>query len=146
MHLARLAVSALFCTIVVLPAAARNDKYTFPMQSTLDSPAFAQQVGTSVKFVFGNAPAPTGTRIADYVENERQHFHDRTEEVACRDTFIEALADLRDKATNMGGDAVVGVVSYFRKVTFSSPTDFECHAGSNGVFVTLMGTIVKTQK
>ena len=78
--------------------------------------------------------------------NERQRFHGKTEEGACRDTLISALADMRDRATRLGGNSIWEIVSYFRKVTFSSPTEFECHAGSNGVFVSLMGTIVKSQK
>lgn len=143
MHLSRLVVSVVVCTVIALPSVARNDRYTFPLQPTLDSPDYAQQVGTSVKFVFGDQPAPAGDKIADYVANDRQHFHGKTEEGACRDTLISALAEMKDHATRAGGDAVVGIVSYFRKVTFSSATDFECHAGSNGVFVSLMGTIVK---
>jgi uncharacterized protein YbjQ (UPF0145 family) len=143
MHLSRLVASIAVCTVIALPSVARNDRYTFPLQPTLDSPNFAQQVGTSVKFTFGDQSAPAGDRIGDYVSNERQHFHGKTEEGACRDTLLSALADMRDRAARLGGNAVVGVVSYFRKVTFSSPTDFECHAGSNGVFVSLMGTIVK---
>jgi uncharacterized protein YbjQ (UPF0145 family) len=143
MRLSHLAVLVTVCTVVALPSVARNDRYTFPLQPTLDSPDFAQQVGSSVKFAFGDQPAPAGGKIGDYVSNERQHFHGKTEEGACRDTLISALADMRDRAARLGGNAVVGIVSYFRKVTFSSATDFECHAGSRGVFVSLMGTIVK---
>jgi uncharacterized protein YbjQ (UPF0145 family) len=146
MHLLRLVASVFVCTVLALPAVARNDRYTFRLQDTLDSPDFAQQVGTSVKFVFGDQPVPAGEKIADYVANDRQHFHGKTEEGACRDTLLSALAEMRDHATRAGGDAVVGIVSYFRRVTFSSTTEFECHAGSNGVFVSLMGSIVKLQK
>jgi uncharacterized protein YbjQ (UPF0145 family) len=131
---------------MTLPAAARNDRYTFSLQPTLDSPDFAQQVGSSVKFYFGDQPAPAGQNISDYVANDRQHFHGKTEEGACRDTLISALEELQEHANHAGADAVVGVVSYFRKVTFSSATEFECHAGSNGVFVSLRGTFVKFSK
>jgi uncharacterized protein YbjQ (UPF0145 family) len=141
----RLVALTLVGAIVAFPAGARNDVYTLPLQQTLDSPEFAQQVGSSVAFVFGDQPAPGGA-IADYVANEREHFHDRTEEVACRATLIEALTEMRDRATSAGANAVVGIVSYFRKKTFSSPTEFECHAGSNGVFVSLKGTFVKLQR
>ena len=146
MNMLRLAASVLVCTAMALPAAARNDRYTFPLQPTLDSPDFAQQVGSSVKFYFGDQPAPAGQNISDYVANDRQHFHGKTEEGACRDTLISALEELQEHANHAGADAVVGVVSYFRKVTFSSATEFECHAGSRGVFVSLRGTFVKFSK
>lgn len=145
MNMLRLAALTLVGAIVAFPALARNDIYTLPLKPTLDSPEFAQQVGTSVAFVFGDQPTP-GEAIAEYVANEREHFHDRTEEVACRGTLLEALTEMRDRATSAGANAVVGIVSYFRKKTFSSPTDFECHAGSNGVFVSLKGTFVKLQR
>jgi hypothetical protein len=98
-----------------------------------------------VKFFFGNQPAPAGQKITEYIANDRQHFHGLSDEGACRATLISALAEMRDHAIREGGDAVVGIVSYFRRQTFSSPTDFECHAGSNGVFVSLLGNIVKLQ-
>jgi hypothetical protein len=75
MRLSHLAVLVTVCTVVALPSVARNDRYTFPLQPTLDSPDFAQQVGSSVKFAFGDQPAPAGGKIGDYVSNERQHFH-----------------------------------------------------------------------
>jgi uncharacterized protein YbjQ (UPF0145 family) len=134
-----------FC-VIASPTVARNDRYTFPLQPTLDSPDFSQRIGSSVKFVFGDEPAPAGEKVAEYVANDRQHFHGMTEEGACRNTLLTALSDLRDRAAGAGADAVVGIVSYFRRVTFSSATEFECHVGSSGVFVSLKGTLVKLQK
>jgi uncharacterized protein YbjQ (UPF0145 family) len=145
MNMLRLVALTLVGAVMAFPAGARNDVYTLPLQQTLDSPEFVQRVGNSVAFVFGDQPTPGGA-IADYVANEREHFHDRTEEVACRATLIDALAEMRDRATSAGANAVVGIVSYFRKKTFSSRTEFECHAGSSGVFVSLKGTFVMLQK
>lgn len=142
----RLALSIFACSMLALPATARNDRYTFPIQGVLDSPDFNKEVGNSVKFVFGDQQAIVEKQLGEYIANDRQHFHGKSEEGACQDTLISALSELSDHAKRAGGDAVIGIVSYFRRKTFSSTTEYECHAGSNGVFVSLKGTIVTLQK
>jgi uncharacterized protein YbjQ (UPF0145 family) len=128
-------------TAATQPASARNVPHFLKLQEVLDSPAFADEVGTSIAFAFGDQQMPVAMKYQEYVANARQHFKGRSEEGACRDTFIAAMADLKKHAEREGADAVVGIMSYFRRKTFSSTTEFECHAGSSGVFVSLKGTL-----
>ena len=58
--------------------------------------------------------------------------------------MLSALIELRKRAEMLGGNAVTNIVSYYKKVTFSSPDQFECHAGGVIAGVALKGTFVKT--
>jgi len=40
----------------------------------------------------------------------------------------------------------VNIVSYYRKIEMSSPTDFECHAGAVIAGVALKGDFVKLEE
>jgi uncharacterized protein YbjQ (UPF0145 family) len=129
--------------LVASPAVARNDVLHIPISQALASPQYASDVGDSVKFVFADRPAGYQT-LGEYLASQRSHFHGRTEEGACIVNFIDALEELSDQAKSAGGNAVIGVVSAYRGVEFSSATQFECHVGSNGVFVWLKGVLART--
>jgi hypothetical protein len=53
---------------------------------------------------------------------------------------------LHDRALEAGGDAVINIVSYYRKQLYSSASEYECHAGEVISAVALKGTIVKLGK
>ena len=55
--------------------------------------------------------------------------------------MLSALISLRDRAEDMGGNAVTKIVSYYKKDTFSSETEYECHAGGFVAGVALKGTV-----
>ena len=47
-------------------------------------------------------------------------------------------------ARQLGGNAVVNIVSYYKKSTSASSTDYVCHAGNFVAGVALKGTVVTT--
>ena len=49
------------------------------------------------------------------------------------------------RADSEGANAVVNIVSYYKKNVFSSPTEYECHAGAFVTGVALKGMFVKTK-
>lgn len=141
-----LVLSLIALNAFVQPVAARNVPYTLKIQDVLDSAEFRDKVGSSVAFAFGNRKVAVSATLDEIVANARDHFKGRSDEGACRGTLILALQELKRRAQNSDGDAVIDIVSYFRRQTFSSPTEFECHAGSSGVFVSLKGTVAKLQR
>ncbi len=50
---------------------------------------------------------------------------------------------LQKRAKQLGANAVVNIISYYKKVPMSSTTEFECHAGAIIAGVALKGDFVK---
>jgi uncharacterized protein YbjQ (UPF0145 family) len=134
----------LFVIVFSGPAAARNDVFHLPFAGIIDRPDVVAHLGAT-KFIFGSAPATGYQAVGDHVAQQRGHFHGRGEGDTCQATFLNALYELKEQADEVGGNAVIGVTSFFKNVTFSSTTEYECHVGSDGVFVWLRGTLAKTQ-
>ena len=140
------ALSMIACASFTQPAVARDDVYSLKIQDVLDSPEFEARVGKSFFFAFADRQGPADAPIEEYVAEAREHYRNRPEEPTCRDTFILGFSQLKMRAQRKGGDAVIGIVGYFKRKAFSSTTQFQCHAGEPGVYVTLRGKIVKLQK
>jgi uncharacterized protein YbjQ (UPF0145 family) len=109
-------------------------------------------------FYFGDSHPP----IAEYldrgiVSNEKSNSHPvnihniggafqnpaREAEEACRSAALDALASMAHNMRKHGGDAVVNVVSYFKKQVYSSPDQYECHVGMLMTGVAFKGDVVK---
>lgn len=136
-------LSLLSIALLAEPAAARNVRYILKIQDVLQSTEYQEQVGQSVTFSFGDKKIPVASTSDEIVADARQHFKGRSDEATCRSTMIQALVELSQRAQRNGNDAVINVVSYFRRQTFSSTTEFECHGGSTGSFVSLKGTMAR---
>jgi uncharacterized protein YbjQ (UPF0145 family) len=64
---------------------------------------------------------------------------------SCNAAFLLALVDLQKRAKKRSANAVVNIVSYYKKVEISSAIEFECHAGS-GAHVFLKGDFAKVAR
>ena len=53
------------------------------------------------------------------------------------------MLSLRERALQLGGDAVVNVTSNYRNTAFTSETEYMCGAGNVLAGVTLKGDVVK---
>jgi uncharacterized protein YbjQ (UPF0145 family) len=103
-----------------------------------------QKLGTDIRFFFGNQPTPPVKQsFGDFVTNRKTDSVGRPDEVACRWAMLSALIELRDRAKSLGGDAVINIVSYYKKHVASSTSQYECHAGNIIAGVALKGTVVK---
>jgi uncharacterized protein YbjQ (UPF0145 family) len=129
------------------PAAARNTRYLLKIDDVKQDPRYAENVPRDVAFYFaGQAhPAPQSS-YGEVVTNRKGNSFGRPDEEACRWTMISALKQLHQRARELGGDAVIDIVSYYRKQVYSSETEYECHAGGFVAGVALKGTIVKLGK
>jgi len=57
-----------------------------------------------------------------------------------------AVIALHNAAKKAGADAVINIISYYRKQEYRSTTDIECHAGATVTGVALKGDLVKLKK
>jgi hypothetical protein len=128
-------------------AHARDSEYKLPIQEVLQNPEYKAKLGDDVTFRFGDGKVPARARsLGEFVANQKTNSVGRPDEQACRWAMLGALVELRERALKEGGNAVVNIVSYYQKDTFSSPTLYDCHAGGIIAGVALKGTVVKLRK
>lgn len=127
------------------PALARDTVYHLKIADVKSDPRYAGSVSSNVAFYFGDQkPASTGKVIEEgFVSNPKTNSAFKSDDDVCRWVMMSALKEMSEQAVKEGGNAVINIVSYYKKNTFSSDTEYECHAGSFVAGVALKGTIVK---
>ncbi|WP_303978667.1 hypothetical protein [Dongia mobilis] len=138
-----LAVLLSLTAIQAMPAAARDTRYELKIADVAADPRYAEAVPTGVTFYFADQPAPAGQNLGEFVTNRKTNSFGKQDEEACTWAMLSALKELGERALAEGGNAVVGVVSYYKKKPFSSATLYECHAGAIVAGVALKGMVVK---
>ena len=127
------------------PAHARDDKLMLPIAAALEAKEAKEKLDGSVKFYFGDQPTPKiVTKLSTDVTNQKTNAVGKSDEKACQWVFLSAMIQLEKRAKQLGANAVVNIVSYYQKNVMSSPTEFECHAGTIVTGVALRGEFVKT--
>ena len=128
-------------------ASARNTRYELKIADLKADPRYTEAVPDDVAFYFANQAHPAiEASLGEFVTNRKGNSAGRPDEEACRWTMMSALKQLHDRAIDEGGNAVINIVSYYRKEVFSSETTYECHAGAIIAGVALKGTVVKLKK
>ena len=121
---------------------ARDTEYKLRIDEVLQDPEFKDRLGGDVDFYFGDQRAPkVGKTFGEFVSNRKTNSFGKPDEQACRWAMLSALLSLRDRAEEMGGNAVTKIVSYYKKNTQASSTDYVCHAGNIVAGVALKGTV-----
>ena len=124
------------------PAFARNDQYMLKWADVVASKEGQGRLDSSVKIYFGEGAGPA---------NAERHDGDEVIQIArgkgspqammesdihgCRLAALAALVIFQQKAKQKGYTAVVDLISNYHNSRFSSPTEYECHAGGTGSHV-----------
>jgi len=139
-----LIVASLLAAACALPAMARDNVHTITLQSVLDMPEAKEKLDGSVKFYLaGSATPKIEKRFGDDVGNEKTNSVGKSADRACQWAALSALIAFQNHAKQQGANAVVDMVSYYKKEVSSSPTDIECHDGAIITGVALKGTYAK---
>jgi hypothetical protein len=160
-------VLCLLAATLAAPALARNTTYMLPLADVVDSPEAKARLDGSVKFHFGEKTLPAGAELKGFdvisrigkastwrgtsagnnagggpppVSATRASNEKDDDIAACKAAALDALVALQDKAKQLGANAVVEFVSYYKNTTFSSATEYECHAGATGGHLTFKAT------
>lgn len=122
-------------------AQARDTRVEQSLQELLASPQ-AREAGIdgSVRFYLAGQPVSVQQRFGDDVTNRKTNAANKSDEEACRWVALSALLALQSGAKSRGANAVVDIVSYYRKNEFRSASNYECHAGTFVAGVALKGT------
>lgn len=115
-----------------------------PIRPALESVDGRAMIDGDVKFLFGkNRPARVAHQYGNFIANNKVRVFGRSTGEACNLVFLNALEDLQKRARAVGANAVVGVVSYFRRREVSSDDSYECNLGAIVAGVALKGDLVK---
>ena len=143
----RLSLIALAALLAVSTTAdARNSRVELPLQALVDSPE-AKEAGIdgSVRFYLAGQKVAVASRLGEGVSNRKTNAANKSDEEACRWAALSALKAFQDSAKQRGANAVVDIVSYYKKNEFKSATNFECYAGAFVAGVTLKGNYAKVK-
>ncbi len=135
---------ALLAAAMAQPALARNTELRLPLEDVFAMPEAKAKLDGSVKFYLSGQSTPKVIeKHGDDVSNRKTSGVGKDDVTACKWAALSALLALQEKAKQSGANAVVDMVSYYKRKTFSSATEYECHAGAVVVGVTLKGTYAK---
>ncbi|HWK44531.1 MAG TPA: excinuclease ABC subunit A [Stellaceae bacterium] len=143
MHRSLAGLLILSATFFSQHALARDTEYHLKIEEAMRDPNY-RKLGKDVVFFFGTENTPAiDQSFGEFVTNKKTNSFSRSDLDACRWVMLSALLELRERTLEMGGDAVVNIVSYYKKNVVASKTDYECHAGDVIAGVTLKGDVVK---
>ncbi len=141
-----MAMSILAVTFAT-PALARDTVYKIKLADVLAMPEAKGKLDKSVAFYLAGAKTPAVVEtLGEGVSNKKTNSLGKSDEFGCKWAALSVLISLQDTAKKKGANAVVGIVSYYKKSEFKSTTEFECHAGSFVVGVTLKGSYARVGK
>ena len=112
-------------------AQARETRVEQSLHELVNS-AEARNVGIdgSVKFYLAGEKVSVVERLGEDVTNKKTNAANKSDAEACRWVALSALRALQDGAKSRGANAVVDIVSYYKKNEFKSTTSYECYAGA----------------
>jgi hypothetical protein len=123
---------------------ARNTKNLLPINVAMNSAAGTEKLDNSVKFFFGDQAHPKILKdFGTYYVNRKTNAFGKSDDKACNWVFLSAMRELQARAKKLGANAVVNIVSYYKKNEMSSTDQFECHAGGFVAGVALKGDFVR---
>lgn len=142
-----LALSAVAVAIGIFLApetVARDTKTMFPIADALNTAEAKAQLDPGIKFYFGDSAHPAVEKsLGNYQSNKKTRGVGRTDKEACEWTFLSAMLSFQDRVRQLGGNAVIKIESYYRRVPVPSATEYECGSGALMSGVTFRGEVVK---
>ena len=125
-------------------ASARDNRSMWSVADAMATSDAQAQLTGDIQFHFGDGNHPAVDRtIGNWMSNKKTNAFNKSDEAACQRAFLSAMISLQQRAQREGGDAVVNIVSYYKKNRVSSETEFECGAGNVVAGVTLRGDVVR---
>lgn len=138
----RIGLAAIAALLAFSPSVdARESRLELSFQELVNSEQ-AKDAGIdgSVRFYLAGQHAPVVSRMGEGITNKKTNAANKSDEEACRWVALSALRALQQSAKARGANAVVDIVSFYKKNEFRSATHYECHAGNILAGVTLKGT------
>lgn len=130
--------------VAVLPAHARDDRLLMPISVAMESSDTKEKLDGSIRYYFGHQKTPKVLqKLGSDSSNKKTNAFGKSDEKACQWAFLSAMLSLEQRAKELGANAVINIVSNYKKVEMSSETEYECHAGGIMAGVALKADFVK---
>ncbi|MDR2787141.1 MAG: excinuclease, partial [Candidatus Accumulibacter sp.] len=99
------------------------------------------QLDGTVKFYLKgqSIPGKVTRTFPEAVSNKKTNAGNKTDEEACDWALRSVLISFQENAKKHGANAVIGLVSYYKRNEYASASKFECHAGTWVAGVALKG-------
>lgn len=138
-----LAAALLACSVV---AQARDTVLHLPLADVLEMPEAKEKLDPNFRFFLAGQETPKVVkRLSTDVSNPKTNGVGKSDEFGCKWAALSALISLQNSAKREGANAVIDIVSYYKKVEHKSSTHFECHAGAIIIGVALRGTYAQVE-
>lgn len=139
-----LSAAALSLLLIAPLAQARDTVLHIPLADVLAMPEAQGKLDGSVKFFLtGQATPKLAKKFGSDVSNPKTNGMGKSDEFGCKWAILSALINFQNSAKRQGADAVVDLVSYYKKNETKSDTTIECHAGTFVIGVALKGDYAK---
>lgn len=126
---------------------ARNTIESYSIRLALETADAREKLDPRIKLSFGHRmPRSVARYIGEWKSYKKSNGFARPDEVACQRAFLSALISLQNRASKMGGNAVIGIRSYYQNRETSSDTTYVCGSGMLMSAVALIGTVVEIRK
>ena len=123
---------------------ARDTVLHIPLTDVLAMPEAREKLSGNVQFYLAGAKTPKVlSTLGGDVTNQKTNGVGKSDEFGCRWAILSGLIAFEKKAQQLGANAVVGIVSYYKRNETKSAETIECHAGSVIIGATLKGNYAK---
>ncbi|MDR2450387.1 MAG: excinuclease [Candidatus Accumulibacter sp.] len=135
------ALSASVALAIPVTGEARDTTHYLDFQSVLQAATADGQLDGTVKFYLKGqkVPGKVARTFEEAVSNRKTNAFGKTDEEACNWALRSVLIAFQENAKKNGANAVVDLVSYYRKKEYADPAKFECHAGTAVAGVAMKG-------
>jgi len=133
-----------FLALLALPfsSSARDSAVHLDFNNAVQQAVQAGVIDGSVRFYLAGAKVPGNVkRLNESITNQKTNAFGKSDDVACDHVLRSALIRLHDAAKRAGANAVVDIVSFYKRREYKSTENYECHAGVTLAGVALKGTI-----
>jgi uncharacterized protein YbjQ (UPF0145 family) len=135
------ALSASVVLVIPVIGMARDTTYHLDFQGVVQAATADGQLDGTVKFYLKGqkVSGKVARTFEEAVSNKKTNAFGKPDEEACNWALRSVLISFQENAKRNGANAVVDLVSYYRKNEYADPAKFECHAGAAVAGVAMKG-------
>jgi hypothetical protein len=124
-----------------MPALARDNIVLIALEQVLAMPEAKAKLDSSVKFYLAGRPTPKVIKdLGEGLTNRKTNSVGKNPDQACKWAVLSALIALQEGAHAKGANAVIEMISFYKREPFSDPLHIQCHDGAFVTGVAIKGT------